>query len=674
MTIFVKKKMKKLITVVLAMIFPILLIGDPTATEDYVYTQYSIFERERGSKSLEAAQTIMDTIGDVLGEKYSLDANSDKETTKATLLKSLMIYYSITSEFDKVFIYGEIAIPFYRERGDLMELAGCYHTMGISAQYLGHFDEAIHYYQLCNEVMDEIGGPMAARNQRYEINNMASIYLMMEDCDQAEKMYYTCIDLLGDVGTDTLANRDLAAYYQNLVGVWLMKISKMDPNDEARTDLINKSVEYAQQSLTLSKRYNDFDDKKALRQITLSKAFFEAGLHNEALAETDSAMVIAQELGLISMEMSICALKGDYAYRMGQYDNAEKYYLQAASMAKEHHFDEPLAEILNGAYLSTKKNHPERSIEYLEQCKALEDSIYSQEKRAMIHEYQVKYQTAEKERELLLQQAKNEQNRHRMIWLTIVVLLLIALAIVLIYLTIQKRKQNEALKQRDRFKNHLFSVISHDIKAPLEGQAQLLDMACEHFDNMQPEELKESLQAMKTSADNLKDKVMNVIYWVKGKMGDTENHPTSFNLNEIAQGSTRDLVAQASMKNLTVVNKIPTDWMGFDDINLIKMVMQNLLSNAIKYSWNDSEITITATDNGKQYWIAVADKGLGIKKEKLDKLLKELSMSDSGTKGEMGTGIGLYVSNQLMQRLGGKIVIESNENIGTVVSFSVNKS
>ena len=114
--------------------------------------------------------------------------------------------------------------------------------------------------------------------------------------------------------------------------------------------------------------------------------------------------------------------------------------------------------------------------------------------------------------------------------------------------------------------------------------------------------------------------------------------------------------------------------MGFDDINLIKMVMQNLLSNAIKYSWNDSEITITATDNGKQYWIAVADKGLGIKKEKLDKLLKELSMSDSGTKGEMGTGIELYVSNQLMQRLGGKIVIESNENIGTVVSFSVNKS
>lgn len=666
--------MKRLITLVLAMIFPIFLSGDPTTTDDYIYTQYQIFEHERGNKSLEAAQAIMDTIGDIVGKNYVLEAEAGRKANKAILLKSLVTYYSIINEFDKVFTYAEIAIPYYQEEEDLIDVAGCYHTMGISSQYLGHFDDAIHYYRLCSDVLEEIGGPMADRNRRYEINNMASIYLMMEDCDQAETMYYTCIDMLGDVDNDTLANRDLAAYYQNLVGVWLKKISMMDPDDKERQELSNKAVDYAEQSLNLSTIYNDFEDKKALRRIALSKAYFEVGRQKEAFAQADSAMTIIQSLGLKSLEASTYSLKGDYAYRMGQYGKAEEYYVEAAAIAEEHQLAENCVDIWRGAYLSAKKSHPERSIEYLERCNAWQDTIYSQERLAMINEYQVKYQTAEKERELLLQQAENEHNRHRMAWLTIVILLLITLAIVLTYLIIQRKKQNDFLKRRDKFKDHLFSVISHDIKAPLEGQCQILEMTCEHFDSMKPEELKESLLAMKTSAENLKDKVTNVIYWVKEKLGGNESHHSSFNLNEIAQGATRDLAPQANMKNLTIVNNIAMDYMGFDDVNLIKIVMQNILSNAIKYSWNDSEIIISATDNGKRYWISVTDKGMGISKDKLDKLQKELATSDAGTKGEMGTGIGLYVSSQLMQRLGGEIVINSSENNGTTVSFSVNKS
>lgn len=666
--------MKRLLTLMLAMAFPILLIGEPTTADDFIYTQYQIFEHERGIKSFNAAQTIMDTIGNVIGKNIVLEVAAGREANKAILLKSLINYYSIINESDKVFTYAKIAIPFYQGRNDMIGVAGCYHAMGISSQYLGHFDDAIHYYQLCSDVIEEIGGPMADKNRRYEINNMASIYLMMGDCDQAEKMYYTCIDLLGDVGDDTLANRDLASYYQNLVGVWLTKISKMDPDDNGRPELINKSVNYAEQSLALSKRYGDFEDKKVLRRITLSKAYFEDGHEKEAFAQADSAMIIIQSLGLKSLETSTYSLKGDYAYRMGQYDRAEEYYLEAAAIAEEHHLAENCVEIYRGAYLSTKKSHPERSIEYLEHCNAWEDTIYSQEKRAMINEYQVKYQTAEKERKLLQQQAENEQFQHRITQYITMILLLIAVVGVLIHNIVRRKKQNEALQQRDRFKNHLFSVISHDIKTPIEGQVQLLDMTCDHFKTMQPEELMESLLAMKTSAENLKDKVTNVNYWLKEKLGGNKSTPVLFNLNETAQVVTRDLATQASMKNLTIINNIANDWMGFDDINLIKIVMQNILSNAVKFSWDNSEITINATEDGTLYWIVVTDHGMGISKEKLNKLQKEIIASDYGTKGEMGTGIGLYVSSQLLQRLGGKIVINSTENIGTEVSFPVNKA
>lgn len=292
----------------------------------------------------------------------------------------------------------------------------------------------------------------------------------------------------------------------------------------------------------------------------------------------------------------------------------------------------------------------------------------------MINEYQVKYQTAEKERKLLQQQAENEQFQHRITQYITMILLLIAVVGVLINIIVLRKKQNKALQQRDRFKDHLISMISHDIKAPIEGQVQLLDMTCDHFKTMQSEELMESLLAMKTSAENLKDKITNVNYWVKEELDGNMSIPVLFNLNEIAQVVTRDLATQANMKNLTIVNNIAIDWMGFDDINQIKIVMQNILSNAVKFSWNNSEITINATDDGTRYWIVVADHGMGISKEKLEKLQKEIIASNYGTKGEMGTGIGLYVSNQLIQRLGGEIVINSTENIGTVVSFPVNKA
>ena len=666
--------MKRLLTLMLAMAFPILLIGEPTTADDFIYTQYQIFEHERGIKSFNAAQTIMDTIGNVIGKNIVLEVAAGREANKAILLKSMINYYSITEEFDKVFTYAKIAIPFYQGRNDRINVAGCYHAMGISSQYLGHFDDAIRYYQLCSDLIEEIGGPMADRNRRYETNNMASIYLILGDCDQAEKMYYTCIDLLGDVGNDTLANRDLATYYQNLVGVWLTKISKMDPNDDARHELTDKAVDYAEQSLSLSTRYGDFEDKKALRRITLSKAYFEAGRKKEAYGQADSAMIIIQSLGLKAMEASVYSLKGDYAYRMGQFDSAEEYYIEAASLAEEHHLAENCMENYHGAYLSTKKSHPERSIEYLERYNAWRDTIYSQEKQNMISEYQVKYQIAEKERKSLLQQVENDHFRHRIAQYITVIVLLIVIVGVLVLIIVRRKKQNEALQQRDRFKDHLFSIVSHDIKAPIEGQVQLLNLICEHIKTMQPEELMEGLLAMKTSSENLKNKVINVNYWIKEKLGGSESKPVLFNLNEITQVATRDLATMISIKNLTVINKIANDWMGFDDINLIRIVTQNILSNAVKFSSDNSEITINATEDGTRYWIIIADQGKGISKDKLDKLQKEIIAPDHVTQGEMGTGIGLYVSSQMIQRLGGEIVINSTENIGTTVSFPVNKA
>lgn len=654
----------------MALVFlPLLSMGDPVGSDDFFDTQYTIFEREQGQRAFLAAQTIMDSIG----APVDFDADTDKEVVKTQLLKMMIQYFFGIDEYEQQVHYMQIAEPFFRETDNLMDLAGCYNIMGISCQRMGQFNEAIHYYNKCSDLLDEIGSPVALTNKRYEINNVANIYTMMEECDMAEEMYLKCIEMLGEVGTDPRNNLDLAAYYMNLAEVYMIRISKMAEDDPERASLVRTAVDYAEQSLDLSRLYGDRPEKMANRFITVSKTHFEEGRVREAMAELDSAMVIIEDQDLVFLKTGASILQGDFAYRTGRLDDAERYYVQAAEMAEEFELDEFCVESLNGAYLASKKNHPERSVEYLVRCNAWRDTIYNQEQQALIREYQVKYQTAEKEREIAEQQAQNEKSRHRMVLLVVVVVFLVILAALLLHLAFKRRKQNELLKRRNKLKDRLFAVVSHDIKAPIDTQAQMLDMMYDHVETIPPAELKEGLGGMKLMANQMKEKLQNLICWVKRELGDDGSQASLFNLRELVQKVVDEQAAHAAMKSLVIVNEVPTEWEVFDDVNISRIVLQNLLSNAIKYSNPGGAIKLCAVEEGTRYRIVVEDNGVGINKEKLAVLLKKTTASEEGTQNEMGTGIGLMVSRQLTERIGSGIAIESIEGKGTKVSFTVNK-
>lgn len=662
--------MKRLVPLLMALVFlPLLSMGDPVGSDDFFDTQYTIFEREQGQRAFVAAQTIMDSIG----APVDFDADTDKEVVKTQLLKMMIQYFFGIDEYEQQVHYMQIAEPFFRETDNLMDLAGCYNIMGISCQRMGQFNEAIHYYNKCSDLLDEIGSPVALTNKRYEINNVANIYTMMEECDMAEEMYLKCIEMLGEVGTDSRNNLDLAAYYMNLAEVYMIRISKMAEDDPERASSVRTAVDYAEQSLDLSRLYGDRPEKMANRFITVSKTHFEEGRVREAMAELDSAMVIIEDQDLVFLKTGASILQGDFAYRTGRLDDAERYYVQAAEMAEEFELDEFCVESLNGAYLASKKNHPERSVEYLERCKAWEDTVYNQEQQELIREYQVKYQTAEKEREIAVQQAENAKSRHRVTMLIIAVTFTVIVAVMLLYLAFKRRKQNELLKRRNKLKDRLFAVVSHDIKAPIDTQAQMLDMMYDHVETIPPAELKEGLGGMKLMANQMKEKLQNLICWVKRELGDDGSQASLFNLRELVQKVVDEQAAHAAMKSLVIVNEVPTEWEVFDDVNISRIVLQNLLSNAIKYSNPGGAIKLCAVEEGTRYRIVVEDNGVGINKEKLAVLLKKTTASEEGTQNEMGTGIGLMVSRQLTERIGSGIAIESIEGKGTKVSFTVNK-
>ena len=565
------------------------------------------------------------------------------------------------SRFVEVIDYTEQALQLYEQAGDKYNVAGCYNTIAGAYMRLGQYDEAIHNYNICTEIMDEIGGPRAAINKRYIMNNIASIYYDMEEYDQSEELYWKCIDMLGDVGTDTMANRDLATYYQNLSGVRLMQ---HDP-DEA--------ISFAEKALTLSQQYGDNKEKIINRRIALSKAYHEAGRQNESNAELKAALDIARQEKELYFETTILSLYGQYAYESGDNKAAEQHFLTALQIAKENQYNQLYLECLEGAYQSSRVSHPERAIGYIEESIKMRDSIYNEKQQALIRDYQVKYRMAEKEHELELQEEKTLQSRRLLSLSLLAVVLLLILSVVLARDAVQRKRRNEMLTRLNKTKDQLFSVVSHDIKTPVAAQERSLDLICEHIDDIPQNYLKEYLVTLKSSTKELKVKIINLISWVKGIIGNPDKHVELFNLNAMADRVIRSQAFEIGQKQLKVTNAISKELSGNDDPQMVEMVLQNLLSNAVKYSFADGEIRLDAEDGGERYLLKVIDYGQGIGKEKLGKLLKIMTSSTEGTYGEMGTGLGLFVSQQLLERNGGTLTIESEEGEGTTVTMSIRK-
>ena len=455
-----------------------------------------------------------------VGHDNLIDDHADPDSVKVELIR-----YLEEDDFDKTVGYAKAAMEYYRSRNDLMDMAGCYMTLGNAYQRMGQYEEAIRNYNLCSETMDQIGGPMAKVNKRYVLNNMAVMYLEMGEYDQAESMWNRCVasvneadpGFLPQYNQDSLRCLDLATYYQNLAELRLAQADSDDPNQQEK---IGEAIRFLEQSLDYSERYGAEPNKIVGRLTGLAKAYFEAGRTDDANHNLDTALQLATTLNDPYMLAAIHLLKGDVKLKLGQNENAERAYLDALSLAQENHFGEFEMEALSGAYESTKDSQPKRALAYFTQNVALKDSIYNKEQQALIRDFEVQYKMEEKEHELTLQREKNRQGKRLLaLSATVAFLLLVLLGVVLVVLWQRKR--------RNALKDHLLFVVAHDIKTPVQTQSQLLEMTHEHIDEMTMPEMKESLQALKVSADDLNEKLQNIIYWVKCEMGKAETRPNA---------------------------------------------------------------------------------------------------------------------------------------------------
>jgi len=238
-------------------------------------------------------------------------------------------------------------------------------------------------------------------------------------------------------------------------------------------------------------------------------------------------------------------------------------------------------------------------------------------------------------------------------------------------------KNSEAqLKELNATKDKFFSIIAHDLKSPFNailGFSNILLNSHKEYDDEKREEM---INIVNNSAIRAFKLVENLLTWSRSHSGKIPYIPEKLNLKNTLIEAIYNLKAQADKKNIGITDTISENELVFVDENMIATVLRNLISNAIKFTPQNGNIVISSEiqTNSNFIEISVKDSGVGIPKNKIDDLFRiDKNISTQGTENETGTGLGLILCKEFIEKHGGKIWVESEEGKGSVFKFTILK-
>lgn len=221
-------------------------------------------------------------------------------------------------------------------------------------------------------------------------------------------------------------------------------------------------------------------------------------------------------------------------------------------------------------------------------------------------------------------------------------------------------------------KDRFISILGHDLKNPFNSILGFSDILADEIDSLNKEKIKVIARNINNSAKNTSKLLNDILTWSSAQQGSIPFQPKVLNLLSTCNGVLDILDPGAFAKNITISGLKIEHINVYADEDMLKTILLNLVSNAIKFTNSGGKISINAEQNSENVTISVSDNGVGISSDNLSKLfdISEV-LSTKGTAGESGTGLGLLLCKEFVEKHGGKIWVESEEGKGSVFKFTL---
>jgi two-component system sensor histidine kinase/response regulator len=226
------------------------------------------------------------------------------------------------------------------------------------------------------------------------------------------------------------------------------------------------------------------------------------------------------------------------------------------------------------------------------------------------------------------------------------------------------------LLELNELKNRLFSIIGHDLRSPLSNVKMTLDFILRKIIDPSSPDFEDTILELSKSTDEMFSLLENLFGWARSQSGTLEVIPERLNIFDTTN-SLLPLFSRISKdKNIAIDNQIDASVFAWADSSMIKAVLKNLISNALKYSYRGGQIILSAERHACQIQINITDFGIGIKSEMLALLFSaSKNVRTYGTENEVGSGIGLMLCKDFIEKNNGEILVDSTVGKGSRISF-----
>jgi len=226
--------------------------------------------------------------------------------------------------------------------------------------------------------------------------------------------------------------------------------------------------------------------------------------------------------------------------------------------------------------------------------------------------------------------------------------------------------KNEKLNELNAAKDKFFSIIAHDLRNPFNAITGLTDILLLNLDNLDITKLEKTLENIKGSSKQAHELLENLLLWARSQTGTISFKPELIDLKVQAEESIELVALQAARKNISIVFDFKTDGLISGDVNMMNTILRNLLTNALKFTPGNGQVRVGIFQNNGFYILSIKDNGIGIAADRLKNLFSiDTAHKTKGTDQEPGTGLGLILCKEFIEKHGGRIEVESKVGKGS---------
>jgi len=233
-----------------------------------------------------------------------------------------------------------------------------------------------------------------------------------------------------------------------------------------------------------------------------------------------------------------------------------------------------------------------------------------------------------------------------------------------------KTIQDDALRlaRLNAEKDKFFSIIAHDLRGPFSGCLAATDILTNNIQSLSKEEIIDFASALSETASQLNKLLENLLSWAQVQMGSLRLNQETILINDLLEEAIQAIKKSTAKKEIELKVFSGDPIHAFADRNMVESILRNLLSNAVKFTNVNGRIEVKILRKTEENFtiIEIKDNGIGMSEELISKLFRlNEKVSRAGTGGETSTGLGLMLSSDLAQKMGGKIEVESEEFKGS---------